>query len=411
MAGPLEGIKVVEIGVAMAGPFCAMTLGDYGAEVIKIERVGIGDDSRQWGHGFHDGALGDYYASANRNKRGIAVDLKNPEGIALVRRLIDEADVLVDNYRLGALARAGLDYEQLRVSNPGLIYCSITGFGATGPLSDRPANDLFMQAYSGVMSLTGEADRGPVKIGPSVCDVTAGMVATIGVLLALEARRRTGRGQRVDTSLLEGQISMLGQHLTRFFVTGKVPERTGSAGLSGSPTYRAYEASDGWIVIACFNDRMFRDLCAALDQPAWLDDPRFATEPSRRGHSDLLVAAIASLLAQRPTKWWLDCFDAAGVPCSPINTLDRLVDEAQLQARECLIDIELPGLGSMRMGGLPIKLSDTPGSVTRHPPRLGQHTASVLEELGLTDDQIAQLVERGVIGTDTGWPTASATTT
>lgn len=406
MARPLEGIKVVEIGVAMAGPFCAMTLGDYGADVIKVERVGAGDDSRQWGYGFH-GALGDYFAAANRNKRGIAVDLKRPDGIAIVRRLIDEADVLIDNYRVGALARAGLDYAELSVTNPRLIYCSISGFGATGPLSGRPANDLFMQAYSGVMSLTGEADRGPIKIGPSVCDVTAGMVATIGVLLAIEARRRTGRGQRVDTSLLEGQISMLGQHLTRYFVTGKVPERTGSAGLSGSPTYRAYRASDGWIVIACFNDRMFRDLCGALEQPSWLEDPRFQTVPSRTDHADVLVAAIAEILACRPTAWWLERFDAVGVPCSPINTLDKLVTEEQLKARECLVDINLPGLGSMRMGGLPVKLSDTPGGIERHPPRLGQHTDVVLGELGLTGEEIARLAENGVIGTDTGWPTIS----
>jgi crotonobetainyl-CoA:carnitine CoA-transferase CaiB-like acyl-CoA transferase len=404
MAGPLEGIKVVEIGVAMAGPFCSMMLGDYGADVIKVERVGVGDDSRQWGTGFFDGALADYFAAANRNKRDLAVDLKNPEGVALVRQLIDSADVVVDNYRHGALARAGLDYEELSKTNPGLIYCSITGFGATGPYSGRPANDLFMQGFSGVMSLTGERDRGPVKIGPSVCDVTGGMMGAIGVLLALQARHRTGRGQRVDTSLLEGQISMLGQHLTRYFVSGKIPERAGSAGLSGSPTYRAYEVSDGWIVIAAFNDRMFKDFDGELGQ-RWLEDPRFATVQSRNDHCDALAEMIAALLIRQPMKHWLERFEAIGVPCSPINTIDRVVTEPQVLARECIIDIDLPGLGPMRMGGLPIKFSDTPGSIRHHPPRLGQHTESILkDEIGLTSRQIAQLVERGVIGVDAGWP-------
>jgi crotonobetainyl-CoA:carnitine CoA-transferase CaiB-like acyl-CoA transferase len=402
MAGPLEGLKVVEIGVAMAGPFCSMTLGDYGAEVIKVERIGVGDDSRQWGSGFH-GVLADYFASANRNKRGIAIDLKSAEGVAIVRRLIDQADVLVDNYRLGALARVGIDYEDLRKSNPRLIYCSISGFGATGPLAERPANDLFMQAYSGGMSLTGEADGGPVKMGPSVCDVTAGMVATIGVLLAVEARHRIGRGQRVDTSLLEGQVAMLAQHLTRFFVTGKAPEKTGSGGLSGSATYRAYQAADGWMVIACFNDRMFKDLCASLDQSSWSEDPRFKTVSARLDNKEFLIEAIAAIVAKQPITYWLNRFEASGVPCSPINTLDRLVREEQLQARDCLIDIELPGLGSMRMGGLPVKLSETPGRVDLHPPRLGQHTESVLIELGFSADAIADLAARGIVGIDAGW--------
>ncbi|GGE50199.1 CoA transferase [Agaricicola taiwanensis] len=405
MDRPLEGLKVVEIGVAMAGPFCAMTLGDYGADVIKVERVGVGDDSRQWGVGFY-GVLGDYFAAANRNKRGIAVDLKSAEGVAIVRRLIDQADVVIDNYRVGALARAGLTYEELQKTNPRLIYCSISGFGATGPLSERPANDLFMQAYSGSMSLTGEPDRGPVKMGPSVCDVTAGMMATIGVLMAVEARHRTGRGQRVDTSLLEGQISILAQHLTRFFVTGKPPEKTGSGGLSGNPTYRAYEASDGWIVIACFNDRMFRDLCGALERPEWIGDERFQSVSSRAAHKDFIVEHVAAIIARHPTDRWLERFEAAGVPCSPINTLDRLVREEQLKARDCLIDIDLPGLGTMRMGGLPVKFSETPGRVEKHPPRLGQHTESVLMDLGFSAEDVADLAARGLIGVDAGWPAA-----
>lgn len=403
MATPLHGLKVVEIGVAMAGPFCAMTLGDYGADVIKIERIVTGDDSRKWGPGFH-GVMGDYFASANRNKRGIAVDLKTPEGIDIIRRLIDRADVVVDNYRLGSIARAGLDYDTLKKTNPRLIYCSISGFGATGPLAERPANDLFMQAYSGVMALTGEADRGPVKIGPSVCDVTAGMVGTIGVLLAVIAREQTGQGQRVDTSLLEGQVSMLAQHLTRFFVTGKVPERSGSSGLGGSPTYRAYDTADGSLVIACFNDRMFSDLSTALGRPEWITDPRFKSHNSRLSESEFLSHEIGQILIKNTIQYWLDLFEQAGVPCSPINTLDRLVKEEQLKARDCIVEIDLPGLGTMKMGGLPVKLSETPGQIGLPPPRLGQHTTDVLAEIGITSEQMSDLVRRNIVGIDTGWP-------
>ena len=215
MAAPLSGLKVIEVGVAMAGPFCGMMLGDYGADVLKVERVALGDDSRHWPPYF-EGKLGHYYASVNRNKRSIAVDLKNTEGAEILRRLIRDADVLVDNYRMGALARAGLDYESLSALNPRLIYCSISGFGASGPRQADPANDLFMQAFSGGMSITGEIGGGPVKMGISVADIGAGMLGTIGILMAVEARHRTGRGQRVDTSLLEGQVAMLSYHLARF---------------------------------------------------------------------------------------------------------------------------------------------------------------------------------------------------
>jgi crotonobetainyl-CoA:carnitine CoA-transferase CaiB-like acyl-CoA transferase len=400
-ASPLDGIRVVEIGVAMAGPFCAMLLADYGADVVKVERVGPGDDSRAWPPYFHD-ALGHYFAAANRNKRSVALDLKSAEGVEVARRLLGEADVVVDNYRVGALARAGLGWDVLSAANPRLIYCSISGFGATGPQSGEPANDLFMQAFSGGMSITGEVGGGPVKMGLSVADLGAGMLGAIGVLMALEARHRTGRGQRVETSLLEGQFAMLSYHLTKFFASGEVPGPSGSGALT-SPIYRAFKASDDWIVISAFNDRMYRDLCRALDRPEWADDPRFCDAQQRAEHRDLLIGMIGEVMAKDSMATWEARLKAAGVPCSPINRIDRAVAEEQVRARDMVVQLELPGLGTMRMAGLPLKFSETPGRLGLHPPRLGQHTAEVMRRLGYAAASIEALAARGVVGLDPGW--------
>jgi crotonobetainyl-CoA:carnitine CoA-transferase CaiB-like acyl-CoA transferase len=401
VTGPLTGLRVVEVGVAMAGPFCAMTLGDFGAEVVKIERTGIGDDSRAWPPHF-GGAMGYYFSSANRNKRSVALDLKTAEGVAVARRLIEQADVLVDNYRIGALARLGLDWESLSAANPGLIYCSVSGFGATGPRAEEPANDLFMQAYAGGMSITGEEGGGPVKMGISVADVGAGMLATIGVMMAIEARHRTGRGQRVDTSLLEGQIAMLAHFITRYFASGEVPGPSGSGALT-SPTYRAYRASDNWIVISAFNERMWRGLCTALERPDWVEDPRFADAGRRVANRLELIALIGEVIARRSVTEWEARLKANEVPCCPINRIDKVVAEEQVAARQMIAEIELPGLGPMRMAGLPVKLSETPAAIGLPPPRLGQHTAEVMRGLGYAEAEIDALGQRGAIGLDQGW--------
>ncbi len=400
-AGPLDGLKVVEFGVAMAGPFCAMLLADYGAGVVKVERVGEGDDSRGWPPYFA-GALPYYFAAANRNKRSIALDLKSAKGRAIAWRLAAEADVLIDNYRVGALARAGLGYEALAAANPRLVYCSISGFGASGPRAEERANDLFMQAFAGSMSITGEPGGGPVKIGPSIADIGAGLFAAVGILMALEARHRSGRGQRVETSLLEGQLAMLAYHLTYYFASGRVPERRGSASQVNVP-YQAFATADDWVVIAAFNEPTWRRFAAAVGHPAWADDPRFRSADRREASRELLVGMIGEALAQLPAAEWERRFKAAGVPCTRVNRIDQVVEDAQVRAREMIAELAVPGVGSVRMAGLPVKLAATPGRIAAPPPRLGQHTDEVLQELGFSGTEIAALAASGAVALDQGF--------
>lgn len=398
MSGPLHGLKVVEISVAMAGPFCGMVLGDLGADVVKIERVRRGDDSRDWPPHFA-GTMSHYFASANRNKRSLALDLKSEAGAGIARRLIADADILIENYRLGALERAGLGYAAMSALNPRLIYCSISGFGRVGPRRGDPANDLFMQAFSGGMSITGEADGPPAKMGISVADIGAGMFAAVGILAAMSALHTTGRGQHVQTSLLEGQLSMLSYHLMSYFATGDVPGRHGSGTLFGVP-YQAFPTADEWLVVAVFNDAMWRSCCEAIDRPEWADDHRFSTVPGRVEHRDLLVAELSRIFMTRTASEWEADLVAAGVACTLVNPIDRIVNHPQVRAGRMITEVDVPRVGAMPMADVAVDFSETPGAIRMPPPHLGEHSRSLLEDLGIVGDAFDALVAAGVVGVD-----------
>ena len=393
---PLQGLKVLEIGIAMAGPYCGMMLADYGADVVKIERVGEGDESRKWAP-FFPGELSHYFAAVNRNKRSLAVDIKHREGAAIVRRLATGADVLLENFRPGALESAGLGYEALAALNPRLVYCSLSGYGATGPLKNERANDVAMQAYAGGMSITGEPDGGPVKMGISAADIGAGMFATNGILMALYMRHATGRGQRVDTSLLEGQIAMLSYHFAAYFASGKPPQRRGSA-AQGLVPYQAFEARDGWMVVGVFTDRMWCDLCQVIGRPEWGRDPRFDTPRQRMINRSEIVAALTGIFATDTVAGWQARLRPAGVPCTPVLAIDQVVREEQVRAREMIAQVEHPDAGQLSLAGVPIKFSDAAGGVRTPPPRLGQHSREILDALGYPAGDIERLIAQGVVG-------------
>ena len=402
-AGPLAGVTVLDLSRVLAGPWATQALADLGAEVIKIERPGAGDDTRHWGPPFAvaaDGGQGDaaYFFSANRGKRSVTVDIARPEGAALVRVLAEKADVLVENFKVGGLRKYGLDYDSLAAANARLVYCSITGFGQTGPDAGRAGYDYMIQAMGGLMSITGEEGRPPVKVGVAVADLFAGLYASNAILAALLHARATGEGQHIDIALFEAQAAMLANQATNWFVSGEVPRRLGAAHPNLAP-YQPLPTRDGALVVAVGNDGQFRALCRALGAPELGEDPRFETNARRVGHRAELTAALEALTPGRATHDWIEVLEAVGVPCGPINTVEEVFAEPQARARGLVVeqaraDLETP----VRSVASPMRLSATPVSYRVPPPALGQDTEAVLgERLGLTTDRIAALRALGVI--------------
>lgn len=392
----LEGIRILDLSRTLAGPFCTMLLGDMGADVIKVEQPGVGDESRRFTPPAVNGESA-YFLASNRNKRSMTVNLKTEEGRHIILELAKKSDVLIENFRTGAMEKMGLGYETLKAINPRLVYCTISGFGRTGPDRHKAGYDLLLQGYGGLMSITGEPDRPPAKAGMSIADLSTGLFAVYGILTALMAREKTGRGQVVDVSLLDGQVALLNYIATAHFMTGKVPGRMGSAHPSIVP-YQAFPTQDQDIIIAVANDGLWAKCCDALGWDDLKTDPRFARNDDRVANRDVLIEIMNERLKQMPSEDILRRLEEAGVPCGPIHTIDQVVRHPQVQARGTILDIEHPTVPNLKVPGFAVKLSDTPADVRYAPPLLGQHTHDILrEELGYSDEQIQALADKGVI--------------
>jgi crotonobetainyl-CoA:carnitine CoA-transferase CaiB-like acyl-CoA transferase len=395
LAGPLAGLRVLDLTRALSGPFATMVLGDLGADVIKVEDIWHGDDTRRWGPPFQ-GDDAAYFLSVNRNKRGLSVNMKTPAGQEIVRRLAADSDILMENFRPGTAARLGVGYAELARGNPGLIYASISGYGQTGPSADLPGYDAVAQAVSGMMSVTGEPDGEPVRSGTSLADVGAGMWALVGILAALHARESSGQGQLVDVSLLDGQLAWLTYVAGKYFATGVTPGRHGSAHESLAP-YQVFPTADAPLMVAVGSDGLWRRFTAATGLDELADDPRYATNPDRVGNRDTLIPLITEALAAKGCAEWTDLLNAAGVPAGPVNTVPAALGQPQVAAREMVVEIEHPVAGTLKMLGSPLKLSAQPASIRRPPPVLGEHTDEILAEAGYTAVQITELREAGVV--------------
>jgi len=405
--GALDGLRVLDLSRVLAGPWAGQILGDLGAEVIKVERPGRGDDTRAWGPPYLNDGQGAptsesaYYLSANRNKQSVTIDITRPEGQRLVKELVAESDVLLENFKVGGLKRYGLDYASLAAINPRLIYCSITGFGQDGPYAERPGYDFLIQGMGGLMSITGQPDGepggGPVKAGVALTDITTGLYAAIAVLAAVNHRHQSGEGQHIDMALLDVQVATLANQAMNFLTSGTAPGRMGNAHPNIVP-YQTFPAADGDIILTIGNDDQFARFCDAAGRPEWASDERYATNAARVANRDTLIPALRQTTVMKTTAEWLRLLESAGVPGGPVNTIEQVFQDPQVQHRGLRIDLSHPLTQSVPLVGSPLRLSGSPVRYQAAPPLLGEHTGDVLSQvLGLDAAAIEQLRRDGVI--------------
>lgn len=395
MPGPLDGIKVLDLTRVLAGPYATMLLGDLGAEVIKIEQPGTGDESRNFGPFKNGFSL--YFMSVNRGKRSVTLNLKTERGQAIFRQLLAHTDIVVENFRPGTMKKLGLDYDTLKAEHPSLIYAACSGFGQTGPYAQQGAYDMIIQGMGGIISITGEPEGPPVRVGTSISDITAALFTTIGVLSALHHRNQTGKGQFVDVAMLDSLVAVLENAVVRYFATGEAPKPLGARHPAITP-FEAFASADGHVIIALGNDTLWAKFCEHVNRQDLISDERFRTNADRTENHPELFPILSGIMSERTTDDWIDALGAIGVPCGPINAMDKVVSHPQVQAREMITRIAHQITGTVEVPGVPIKLSETPGNVDAPAPSLGEHTTEVLTDvLKMSPDEVAKLKQDGVI--------------